>query len=166
MVIGKGDIASVLTDREGAVFFASGVSNSLCTDPKEFAREVDLLSRQPRDKCLFYFSTISIYLKHSPYTQHKLRMEQLIRLTFDNYNIIRVGNITWGNNPNTFLNYLRNRISNGDPYQIRDEYKYMIEKEQLTLLTNNLPLTGKNEINVFGEMKKVTDIIYKLKIVK
>ena len=28
MIIGNGDIASVLNDREGAIFFVSGVSNS------------------------------------------------------------------------------------------------------------------------------------------
>ena len=35
----------------------------------------------------------------------------------------------------------------------------MIDKEQLVLLTNNLPLTGKNTISVFGRMAKVKDLI-------
>lgn len=90
---------------------------------------------------------------------HKLEMERLIKETCDNYNIIRIGNISWGSNPNTFLNYIRNKQAKGEPVEIKDEWKYMISKDQLLLLTDNLPLKGKNEISVFGECKKVRDII-------
>jgi len=86
-------------------------------------------------------------------------MEVTIKKYFQNYNIIRIGNIDWGKNPNTFLNYLRNKIKNNEPFEIKDEYRFMISKEQLLLLTDNLPLTGKNEINAFGTMKKVKDLI-------
>ena len=40
MIIGKGDIASILNDREGAIFFASGVSNSSETNELAFKREI------------------------------------------------------------------------------------------------------------------------------
>lgn len=86
-------------------------------------------------------------------------MEQLIKETCHNYNIIRIGNISWGSNPNTFINYIRNKKAKGEPVEIRDEWKYLISKEQLLLLTDNLPLTGKNEISVFGECKKVIDCL-------
>jgi UDP-2-acetamido-2,6-beta-L-arabino-hexul-4-ose reductase len=159
MIIGNGDIASILKDREGALFFASGVSNSSCFSLAEFNRERELLLQQPVDLCVFYFSTISIYTTQRAYTVHKIAMEKLIKERFENYNIIRIGNIDFGNNPNTFLNNLRSKKLNGEPIEIRDEYKYMISKEQLLLLTDNLPLKGKNEINVFGTMKKVIDLI-------
>ena len=38
MIIGKGDIASILIDREDVIFFASGVSNSSEIRQSEFER--------------------------------------------------------------------------------------------------------------------------------
>ena len=75
------------------------------------------------------------------------------------YNIIRIGNITWGKNPNTFLNYIKNKIKNNESFFISDEYKYMVDKEQLLLLTDNLPLNSQNQISIFGRMVKVKDLI-------
>ncbi len=163
MIIGKGDIASILNDRDGVIFFASGVSNSSETKESEFDREFNLLSNQDKSKCIFYFSSITIdnveKLKINRYLQHKKQMEDYIKNNFENYNIIRIGNISWGKNPNTFLNYIRNKIKNNEPYQLSDEYKFMIDKEQLLLLTDNLPITGKTQISVFGRMAKVKDFI-------
>lgn len=81
---------------------------------------------------------------------------------FKNYNIIRIGNIDWGINPNTFLNKLRAKKEAGEKLDVFDEYRYMISKEQLLMLTDNLPLIGQNEINVFGTMAKVKDLIKKI----
>lgn len=161
MIVGTGDIASVLNDRDGAIFFAAGVSNSSEKRESEFNREYELLNKQDKNKCIFYFSSIAIddISKNSEYLQHKRRMELFIKSNFENYNIIRIGNITWGANPNTFINYIRNKIKNGEPVEIKDEYKYMIDKEQLVLLADNLPLIGQNQISVFGRMAKVKELI-------
>ena len=161
MIVGTGDIASVLNDRDGAIFFAAGVSNSSEKRESEFNREYELLNKQDKNKCIFYFSSIAIddISKNSEYLQHKRRMELFIKSNFENYNIIRIGNITWGTNPNTFINYIRNKIKNGEPVEIKDEYKYMIDKEQLVLLADNLPLIGQNQISVFGRIAKVKELI-------
>ena len=163
MIIGKGDIASVLNDREGVTFFVSGVSNSNEIRESEFMREIELLDKQDRTKCLFYFSSISVddieKVGGNKYLQHKLRMETLIKSNFENYNIIRIGNITWGSNPNTFINYIKNKKSKGEPVQIKDEYKYIIDKDQLVMLTDNLPLIGQNTLCVFGRMAKVAELV-------
>ena len=162
MIVGKGDISSILNDREGAIFFASGVSKSTETNESEFWREIELLDKQDRTKCLFYFSSITLDDMSkigNQYLTHKRRMELLVKSNFENYNIIRIGNITWGNNPNTFINYIRNKIKNGEPVEIKDEFKYLIDKEQLLLLTDNLPLVGQNTISVFGRMAKVNELI-------
>jgi len=161
MIVGRGDIASVLNDRDGAIFFVSGVSNSNETRESEFMREIELLDKQDKTKCLFYLSSITLddMSKNSQYLQHKRKMELLIKSNFENYNIIRIGNITWGSNPNTFINYIKNKIKNGEPVEIKDEYKYMIDKEQLVLLTDNLPLIGQNQISVFGRMAKVKELV-------
>lgn len=163
MIIGRGDIASVLNDREGAIFFVSGVSNSNEIRDSEFVREMELLDKQDRTKCLFYFSSISVddaqKVSSNKYLQHKLRMEMLIKSNFKNYNIIRIGNITWGTNPNTFINYIKNKKSKGESVQIRDEYKYIIDRDQLVMLTDNLPLIGQNTLCVFGRMAKVAELV-------
>jgi hypothetical protein len=159
LIIGSGDIAKVIRDREGALFFCSGVSNSQETEYAAFKRERELLLDQEKKLCLFYFGSISMYTVSSPYTRHKAKMELLIKSNWNNYNIIRLGNITWGKNPNTFLNYIKNKKKNGEEFEVRDEYKYVIDKDQLRLLTSNLPLKGQNEINVFGKMAKVKDLI-------
>ena len=161
MIVGRGDIASVLNDRDGAIFFVSGVSNSNETRESEFMREIELLDKQDRSKCIFYFSSITVddMNKNSQYLQHKRNMELLVKSNFENYNIIRIGNITWGSNPNTFINYIKNKKSKGETVEIKDEYKYVIDKEQLVLLTDNLPLTGQNTLCVFGRMAKVAELV-------
>ena len=161
MIIGRGDIASVLNDRDGAIFFVSGVSNSNETRESEFMREIELLDKQDKTKCIFYFSSITVddMSKNSQYLQHKRNMELLVKSNFENYNIIRIGNITWGSNPNTFINYIKKKKSKGETVEIKDEYKYVIDKEQLVLLTDNLPLIGQNTICVFGRMAKVAELV-------
>lgn len=163
MIVGRGDIASVLNDRQGVIFFVSGVSNSSEIRDSEFMREIELLDKQDRTKCLFYFSSISVddtqKVSSNKYLQHKLRMEMLIKSNFKNYNIIRIGNITWGTNPNTFINYIKNKKSKGEFVQIKDEYKYIIDRDQLVMLTNNLPLIGQNTICVFSKMAKVSELV-------
>jgi hypothetical protein len=162
MIVGKGDIASILNDREGAIFFASGVSKSTETNELEFWREIELLDKQDKTKCLFYFSSITLDDMSkigNQYLAHKRRMELLVKSNFKNYNIIRIGNISWGSNPNTFINYIKNKIKNEEPVEIKDEFKYLIDKEQLLLLTDNLPLVGQNIISVFGRMAKVNELI-------
>ena len=159
MIVGNGDIAKILNDRKGALFFASGVSNSGCLDSSQFKREKNLLLSQPKDLCLFYFSTISLDYVVTPYTIHKAGMELLIKSNWNHYNIIRLGNILWGTNPNTFINFLRNKKAAGQPYELRDEYRYVVAVDQLLLLTDNLPLKGQNEISIFTKIVKPKDII-------
>lgn len=92
-IIGNGDLASVLTDREDIIFFASGVSNSKEERPIEFEREMKLLLQQPRNKHLVYFSSLSIYYAKTEYARHKRIMEKTIRNHWESFTIIRLGNI-------------------------------------------------------------------------
>jgi hypothetical protein len=167
MKIGNGDIAQALIDRDDVIFFASGVSDSRCEDIGEYLREelllVDIYNRYyvrgTQIKSLFYFSSIAINMYDSKYFIHKRSMERMVRELFMDCVILRIGNITWGNNPNTFLNYLRGRKELGLPINVRDEYKYMISKDQFQMITSCLPSIGQHTISVFGEMKKVKDLI-------
>lgn len=165
MIVGSGDIAKILTDRSGAIIFAAGVSNSQCIGESQYLRERKMIESFSLNKyscCFFYFSSISIFYTTSRYTKHKEEMEELVRKLYHNHNIIRLGNITWGNNQNTFLNHILNKRNNNQSYVIRDEMKFMIDRKQLCDVVNGLPLnSGSNTISVFGEAMKVEKAIEK-----
>lgn len=163
-IIGSGDIASVLNDREGFIFFAAGVSNSSELDETQYDRERKRLIRDieiavDNSMHLVYFSSIACYFNLTRYTVHKMEMELLIRERCRHYTIIRIGNITWGRNPYTFINFIRNKKAKGEYVVIKDEWKYLVDKEDLLFITDNLPRHGKHEISIFGDMKKVKDVI-------
>src|SRR5678809_1430699 len=135
MIVGKGSLSKLLNDREGFIFFAAGVGNSEEVFTKEFVRERErILKYSSSDQMFVYFSTISINTHQSLYTSHEQNMELYIKLRFTNYTIIRLGNIWECTNPNTFINAYKTK-----PYEPRDEWKYMISKEQLQFVTDNLP---------------------------
>lgn len=170
MIIGNGSIAKMLNDRDGFIFFASGVSDSSIEgtqdDEINCLREKSLLNihiglANAVNKCFVYFSTISCNYVISRYTKHKEEMELDIKAQAHNYCIIRIGNIWECRNPNTFINKMQywqrqNKLLDS---MIRDEWKYMISKDQLLFITDNLPASGKHEISIFGTMKKVKDCI-------
>lgn len=153
MIVGHGDIASVLTDREDRLFFASGVSNSQETRKSEYEREKKLLLSQDKYRHIVYFSSLSVFYTDTLYAQHKLRMEKLIKENFKHYTIIRIGNIDWGTNPNTLINYLRAHPE----AEIRDVYRYVIDKEEFLYWVNLIP-EWPCEMNIVGTRMKVIDI--------
>ena len=156
-VIGNGDIASVLPDREDRLYFASGVSNSSETRKEQFLREVNLLKEQGKERHVVYFSSLAIYEKDSPYYQHKRKMEEVVK-TFPHYTIIRLGNISWGTNPNTLINGLKNKIKNGETLEIRDEYRYVVEKDEFLYWIDRIPKWN-CEMSIIGKRMKVIDVV-------
>ena len=95
MIIGKGDIASVLEDRTDLLYFASGVSNSQEKRESEYQREVDLLLKQDKTKHIVYFGSLCIFYSNTRYAKHKKSMENLVKENFENYALIRLGNINF-----------------------------------------------------------------------
>lgn len=153
MIVGNGDIASVLQDKEDFIFFASGVSNSQETRNPEFHRELALLNQQDRTKRLVYFSSLSIFYSDSKYAVHKRRMEDVIKKYSPRYCIIRLGNIDWGTNPHTLINYLRAHPET----EIRDVYRYVVGKEEFLHWIDLIP-PWNVEVNIPGRMLKVREI--------
>lgn len=151
MVVGSGDIASVLPDSE-KLFFASGVSNSQETRESEFKREVDLLNQQDSLQHIVYFSSLSVFYADTPYTRHKLDMEKRIK-RFPTWTIIRLGNIDWGTNPNTLINYLK---AHPDA-EIRDEFRYVITQPEFLHWISLIP-DWSCEMNCPGAWMKVEEI--------
>lgn len=150
MLVGTGDIASAITDNNNFTYFASGVSNSLEVKQSMFDREANLLASTHRGNTLVYFSSLSIYHKKSPYTKHKLKQEAYIRKNFPNYIILRLGNITWGRNPHTFINFFKHKLKKNQPIRLKKDIKYILTKKQFQLHISMLPLKGKHTINIMG----------------
>lgn len=157
MILGSGDIAKQIKDREGMTFFAKGVSNSACTDNAEYHREWMEVKALPIDCHLVYFSSLSIYYSDSLYAKQKIRMENYIRYNFMKYCIVRLGNITWGNNPHTLINHFRLKIKSGKPYEVKDTYRYLCTPEVFDHWISMIP-DFKNEMNIPGELVSVKEI--------
>ena len=157
MIIGNGDIASVLPDHPGRCYFAAGVSNSAEIRPSEFHREARLLAAQPSYLRMVYFSSLCIYYSDTPYARHKRLMEATVKETFSAWTIIRIGNITWGRNPHTLINHLRDRYTNSEPVEIKDVYRYVVDADELLHWLWMIPAWN-CEMNVPGRRMKVADI--------
>ena len=127
MIIGSGLLARAFAhlfagSRESCVY-AAGVSNSNCSDQREFDRERNRLMiamEQHRLVDLFlYFGTCSANGSlDSPYVQHKIKMEKTVA-EHPRYLILRLPQ-TAGNteNPHTLLNYIFTRIIRSERFQI------------------------------------------------
>lgn len=165
MIYGNGDIASTLEVKEGITFFAAGVSNSKCTDREQFKRERDTLNKVyklNKNNRLVYFSTLSIYDNNTAYAMHKIYQEEYIRHKINKYCIIRLGNITWGKNPNTIINTFKKQIANGQESEIQDRYKCLCTKDEFKYWLNLIP-DFNTEMNITGERVTVQEIYNRVK---
>lgn len=160
MIIGNGDIASVLPERSDLLFFASGVSNSREERDEEYQREYNLLLKQDFSKRIVYFSSLSIFYSDTRYARHKRTMEYVIKRHFEQYTIIRLGNITWGDNPHTLINYIRGKIKAGEEFETKDEYRYIVDKDEFLHWISLIP-DWNCEMNIPGSRLKVAEIIEK-----
>lgn len=158
MIIGHGDIATALHDREDVIFFASGVSNSKETNPGPYQRELSLLMKQDKAKHIVYFSSLCIYYLKTEYARHKRIMENTIRNHWNSYTIIRLGNIDWGNNPNTLINYLK-RNPNAT---VQNVNRHIVSLGEFWYWLDMIPVPGKNEMNIPGRMVFVPDLMKEL----
>ncbi len=136
MIIGHGLIAhgfQAYTSDPEVIIYASGVANSGETDPTKFLRESDLLKHtldHIDTATLVYFSTFSILTKQSPYTLHKLAMEQMIASSGKKHLIIRATNLAGPtNNPNTLLNVLTHRLQ----HQLKIALQYQCQRNILDI---------------------------------
>jgi hypothetical protein len=164
MIIGHGDLASVIRekDRSDRLFFFSGVSNSAETDVSAYQREISLLLEQDVSSHLVYCSSLCVFYADTAYAHHKRMMEELIKKTFKHYTIIRIGNITWGTNPHTILNFFREKIRKGEEFEIRDVYRYLVDKDEFLYWIGMIP-DWSCEMNIVGKTMKVQEIVDMIK---
>lgn len=139
MIIGSGLIANNFEDikfKENITLFASGVSNSSCTNLNEFNREINLLldvKKTSPKNTLIYFSSCAVSLEETEYYVHKRNMESIIKENFDKYIIFRLPQIIGkSNNNKTLLNFLIHAINNKLVFKLqRNATRYFIEINDL-----------------------------------
>lgn len=117
------------------VIFASGVSNSKEVRAEQFRKEENLVVvtlSKTRDRLFVYFSTCSIYdedVRSSPYVQHKINIEDIIRKSGNDFIIFRVSNVVGpSKNKFTIVNYLFDKIIRGEPFELwKNSYRNIID---------------------------------------
>ncbi len=147
MIIGNGQLAQIFKNShlDDTVIFASGVSNSNCQEKSEFLREKKLLLKTIKNnpnKKFIYFSSCALsaddYAKNE-YYQHKLDMEELIKISTDNYYIFRLPQL-FGElkEHKTLINFIYNSIVDEKPFNVySDAYRYVIEIDDVRVLVES-----------------------------
>jgi len=156
MIVGSGNIAKVLEDREDVIFFASGVSDSGCTDLKEFDREKNLLLSMPNDKHLVYFSNLGVFRWDNPYIRHKKSMEKLVKMYCKSYSIIRVEVLEWARNKTTIHNHFRKCIEENKPVTIQNTFRYVLSLDEFKYWLGLIRVGEQEEINITGQRVHVS----------
>ncbi len=164
MIIGNGNIAKAIDDREDVIFFASGVSDSRCEDVKEFDKEFNMLFdvlTLEQAKHLVYFSGHNIYTKQTPYAEHKKNMESFIKRHSNNYTIVRLGICEWNTNPKTIINHYKAIIKSGKPitYNSDDMIRHIITLKDFKYWLSLIRVGQKEEMNITGRMITVPQLI-------
>lgn len=160
-IIGHGDISIALKDldRPDVTFFASGVSNSKETHPNAYQRELKLLMQQPKDVHLVYFSSLCIYYLNTEYARHKKIMEWNIQNHWNSYTIVRIGNIEWGKNPNTLINFLK-----ANPYiEPQPVWRYILSYKEFQHWMKMIIVPGRDTMNITGRLTFVPHLMNDLK---
>lgn len=159
MIVGNGDLAQALKeiDRDDRIFFCSGVSNSREVRESEFQREKDLLWAIKDRKHLVYFSSLAVFYSKTPYADHKRMMERIVK-NFPRWTIVRLGNIDWGTNPCTIINFMRAQKAKGEPLEIQDTYRYIVNREEFLYWVKMIPAWN-CEMSIVGRRLTVQQIV-------
>lgn len=150
MIIGSGLLAhafaAAYSQRKDVCIYAAGVSDSGCTSASEFARErqrlADALRQAGQADVFVYFGTCSVAdpeAVNTPYVQHKLAMEQMVRM-HPHYLILRLPQVAGKTpNPHTLLNYLYARISRSEAFSLWGEARRnIIDVEDVVAIAKQL----------------------------
>lgn len=160
MIVGNGMIANSFIDNRfndlNYIIFASGVSKSNEKNKFSYDREKKLLSNFIKyDKKLVYFSTTLVNSnKNSEYVNHKLEVESFIEQNFSNYLILRIPNVIGHNNKNQLFGFLYDSLINQNPITLfKNEYKWLMDVDDLYKVVNLLENFNKKKINIFFNNK-------------
>jgi nucleoside-diphosphate-sugar epimerase len=176
MIIGNGLIANGFNfykDNKRVLIFASGVSNSNENCELAFEKEKNLL-RQAReskglddDYLLVYFSTTSLLDPsqfNNYYVNHKKNMERVVKDS-DRFIIFRLPQIAGkSKNPNTLINFLYQKISSGEKFDLwLNAKRDIIDIEDTFKICHQIIEEGNHinkEINIgTGVARSIEDVV-------
>jgi len=168
MIIGNGLLAQAFTELDtlDLLIFASGVSDSQCTDKSEYKREMDLLlnsiSQFPSNK-LIYFSTCDFYdsSKNSMYMEHKKEIENTIKDTSKRWIIFRLPQIIGKGNKKNLVQLLSKNIINDIKFDLyHDLERNLIDIDDVREIAKFYMNLENISINIANpENIKVKDIV-------
>ncbi len=128
MLVGNGLISKAFKNylkNDSVLIFASGVSNSNEIDLNNFKREEHLLRESIKkysDFLFIYFSSCSVEdskLRETPYYQHKLKMENLVKKESNKYLIFRIPQVIGRDgNQNLIINFLIDKIQKKEEFSL------------------------------------------------
>ena len=170
MIVGRGIVAtSMQGSMTDATIFASGVSNSACTDPLDFLREKELILSQRRDRKFVYFSTCSLSDNSAmnEYLRHKLHMERIISENFDDWNVLRLPTVVGlGGNSTNFFNHISKRLREGSTVTAHMPLlRHLLDADHiLPLVSSVIDKTNNEVVNVcVDNPESVLEIILSMK---
>jgi nucleoside-diphosphate-sugar epimerase len=150
MIIGSGllakSFAPALCQREDICIYSAGVSNSSCSEVKEFERERLRLSAALQQAeamdAFVYFGTCSVFdpeARETAYVRHKLAMERLV-MVHPRHLILRLPQVAGKtSNPHTLLNYLYARISRSESFHLwSNAWRNIIEVDDVATIIERL----------------------------
>lgn len=146
MIIGGGMIATALQsiDSNEFCFFASGVSSSNTVEPKEFAREKELLEvtldKYSNSSTFIYFSSCGIEFETTPYFSHKQNMEKIVQNKAKKYYIFRLPQVVGsGGNTNTLFNYLVTQVKKEKQIEIwKNVRRNLVDIDDIIAIINQI----------------------------
>jgi len=125
-------------DDQNVTFYAAGVSESTCTDQRDFGREQKRLEAHfDPERTLVYFSTTSN--ANTPYVRHKREMEGIVS-DQPKYLILRLPTVAGrAANPHTLLNFLYSKISRSERFTLqKNARRRIIDVSDVVLLAERL----------------------------
>jgi nucleoside-diphosphate-sugar epimerase len=181
MIVGTGLIARAFAAHQdalaGTCVYAAGVSNSSCSDPREFERErqrvLAAMADCTPDRLFLYFSTCSIddpAAQGSGYVLHKKAMEDLVAER-DRHLIFRLPQLAGATpNPHTLLNYLYARIVRSERFTIwTGASRNIIDVDDVASIATDLVVAEKacgETINIANsENSSIFDIVRSMEAV-
>jgi nucleoside-diphosphate-sugar epimerase len=148
MIIGNGQIAQALRsfDRDDICFFASGVSDSGCTDTAQFDREKRLLDHAFKEFAglrFVYFSSAALSAGEYPinqYYQHKIEVEKMLGDNSSAALILRIPQLLGPlrRHPTIINHFFYSIMLNKEIYACRQAYRYIIDVKDVCTLVLSL----------------------------
>lgn len=164
MIVGNGLLARTFApyygDVQDLVIFASGVSNSLETDPAAFSRERELLQSciDSNPRRLVYFGSCGVGVHDDAptrYMLHKREMEAMVG-TLPGGMVLRLPQVVGATpNPNTLTNFIRDRI------MADEQFTVWARAERNLVDVDHVLAIARTMIDAPGTPRRVTSIAAK-----